>query len=76
MVFDFPSKVFDDEGGLHDRSGDKVFVSLVLLLKFSEQCLICGTWKAEVMTKRNSQGKLNRKKELASLNRSKQINFE
>lgn len=34
MVFDFPSKVSDDEGRLHDRCGDKVFVPLVLLLKF------------------------------------------
>lgn len=34
LIFDFPSKVSDDEGGLHDRSGDKVLVSLVLLLEF------------------------------------------
>lgn len=34
LIFNFPSKVLDDEGGLHDRCGDKVFVSLVLLLEF------------------------------------------
>lgn len=34
LIFHFTSKVLDDEGWLHDRGGDKVFIPLVLLLKF------------------------------------------
>lgn len=34
LIFDFPSKVSNDEGRLHDWCGDKVFVPLVLLLEF------------------------------------------
>ena len=33
LIFDFPCKVLNDKGGLHDRCGDKVFVALVLLLE-------------------------------------------
>ncbi len=34
LIFDFPSKVSNDEGRLQNRCGDKVFVTLVLLLEF------------------------------------------
>lgn len=34
LIFDFPSKVLNDKGRLHDWCGDKVFVSLMLLLEF------------------------------------------
>lgn len=34
VVFDFPCKVLNDKGGLHDRRGDEVFVPLVLLFEF------------------------------------------
>lgn len=36
LIFDFPSKVSNDKGRLHDWRGDKVFVPLVLLLKFGQ----------------------------------------
>ncbi len=34
LIFDFPSKVSNDEGRLHDWCGNKVLVPLVLLLEF------------------------------------------
>lgn len=36
LIFDFPSKVLNDEGRLHDWCGYKVFVPLVLLLEFGQ----------------------------------------
>lgn len=36
LIFHFSSKVANDECRLHDCCGDKIFVSLVLLLKLGQ----------------------------------------
>lgn len=55
LIFDFPSKVSNDEGRLHDWCGHKVFVSPVLLLEFGQQCLICGMGKAGAQAERGER---------------------
>jgi len=56
LVLDRPGEVADDEGGLHDRRGDKVLIALVLLLELGQQGDVCGVRETETQREREGVG--------------------